>query len=196
MKRLTCGVLAFAALAAWAATTGVAQPPEGRGGRGSDRPGGSRGAGGAPPRFELGQVLPPFVRDRLELTEDQEEQLKALEKEVRAKLEKILTPEQRKKLRSVRPPMPPQGGPGGGRDAGPGGEGDGPGGRPRRPQGPPPGKDREDRPERRPDDEQARAGGIQWFTTLEAGRAEAARTGRAILLVSAAPHCAGVSGIW
>lgn len=195
MKRLTCGVLAFAALAIVAVTTGVAQPPEGRGGKG-DRPGGGRGAGGGPPRFELGQVLPPFVRDRLELSEDQEEQLRALEKEVKAKLEKLLTPEQRKKLRSVRPPMPPQGGPGGGRDAGPGEPGDRPGGRRGRPEGPPPGRDRDDRPERRPDDEQARAGGIQWFTSLEAGRAEAVRTGRAILLVSAAPHCAGVSGIW
>ncbi len=39
-------------------------------------------------------------------------------------------------------------------------------------------------------------GGVQWFATWESARAEAARTGRPILLVSAAPHCAGVSGIW
>ena len=39
-------------------------------------------------------------------------------------------------------------------------------------------------------------GGIQWFATWESAKAEAARTGRPILLVSAAPHCAGVSGIW
>ena len=57
-------------------------------------------------------------------------------------------------------------------------------------------------PERTPpapaDDDQAQApaAGIQWFPTLEAGRAEAQRTGRPILFVSAAPHCAGVSGIW
>ncbi|MEO2088976.1 MAG: hypothetical protein ABGY75_05695 [Gemmataceae bacterium] len=38
--------------------------------------------------------------------------------------------------------------------------------------------------------------GIQWFTTWESAKAEAARTGRPILLVSAAPHCGGVSGIW
>lgn len=38
--------------------------------------------------------------------------------------------------------------------------------------------------------------GVQWFTTLEAAKKEAERTGRPILLVSAAPHCGGVSGIW
>ncbi|MBY0231652.1 MAG: thioredoxin family protein [Gemmataceae bacterium] len=39
-------------------------------------------------------------------------------------------------------------------------------------------------------------GGIQWFATLESAQAEAKRTERPILLVSAAPRCAGVSGIW
>ncbi len=38
--------------------------------------------------------------------------------------------------------------------------------------------------------------GIQWFATIASGFAEAKRTGRPILLISAAPHCAGVSGIW
>jgi hypothetical protein len=38
--------------------------------------------------------------------------------------------------------------------------------------------------------------GIQWFATWESGLREAQRTGRPILLVAAAPHCAGVSGIW
>lgn len=42
----------------------------------------------------------------------------------------------------------------------------------------------------------AQSPGIQWFATWESGLAEANRTGRPILLVSAAPHCAGVSGIW
>lgn len=37
---------------------------------------------------------------------------------------------------------------------------------------------------------------IQWFATLERGLAEATRTGKPILFVSAAPHCAGVSGMW
>lgn len=38
--------------------------------------------------------------------------------------------------------------------------------------------------------------GIQWFPTWESGLREAQRTGRPILFVSAAPHCAGVSGMW
>ena len=42
----------------------------------------------------------------------------------------------------------------------------------------------------------ASSGGIQWFATWESGLREAERTGRPILLVSGAPHCAGVSGIW
>ena len=37
---------------------------------------------------------------------------------------------------------------------------------------------------------------IQWFGTLERGLAEAARTNKPILLVSGAPHCSGVPGMW
>jgi hypothetical protein len=37
---------------------------------------------------------------------------------------------------------------------------------------------------------------IQWFATLSRGLEEAKRTGKPILFVSAAPHCAGVSGMW
>lgn len=37
---------------------------------------------------------------------------------------------------------------------------------------------------------------IQWFGTLEAGLAEAARTGRPILLSAASPTCDGVPGRW
>ena len=37
---------------------------------------------------------------------------------------------------------------------------------------------------------------IQWFATLDRGLAEAKRTGKPILLVSGAPHCSGVSGMW
>lgn len=39
-------------------------------------------------------------------------------------------------------------------------------------------------------------GGIQWFAVWEQARAEASRTGRPILLFSAAPQCHGVPGIW
>src|SRR5688572_24526865 len=38
--------------------------------------------------------------------------------------------------------------------------------------------------------------GIQWFTSWQSGQREAERLNVPILLVSGAPHCAGVSGIW
>ena len=42
----------------------------------------------------------------------------------------------------------------------------------------------------------AEGASIQWYATLDRGLAEAKRTGKPILFVSAAPHCAGVSGMW
>ena len=39
-------------------------------------------------------------------------------------------------------------------------------------------------------------GGIQWFTRLKDGLAEARRTGKPILYLSAAPSCGGVPGVW
>lgn len=38
--------------------------------------------------------------------------------------------------------------------------------------------------------------GIAWFGVLADARAEAARTGKPILLHSAAPLCSGVPGMW
>jgi hypothetical protein len=37
---------------------------------------------------------------------------------------------------------------------------------------------------------------IAWFGTWEGGLAEAQRTGKPIMLVSAAPHCHQVPGVW
>jgi hypothetical protein len=76
-------------------------------------------------------LIPPFVQDKLELTDDQKKQIADLEQEVKAKLSKILTPEQMKTLEEARPPR--RGGPGGGQGQGPGGgggqgQGGGPGG--------------------------------------------------------------------
>ena len=71
--------------------------------------------------------------EHLNLTEDQQKQIVALEAEVKAKLEKILTPEQLQQLKQMRPPGRP-GGPGG--QGGPDGQG-GPGGE-GHPQRPPP----------------------------------------------------------
>jgi hypothetical protein len=45
-------------------------------------------------------------------------------------------------------------------------------------------------------DEAKNEASIQWYATLDRGLAEAKRTGKPILFVSAAPHCAGVSGMW
>jgi len=155
---MKCVLLGMTALAAGVMllTTSLAlsQPP-------SDKKKDKKG----PPPYELGKVLPPFVRDALELTEDQERAIADLEKEVRTKLMKILTKEQVARLKKLKGPK-----------------------------GPPKKKDRP------PVDQQSEgdtpAGCIQWFATWKAGLAEAQRTGKPILLVSAAPHCAGVSGIW
>jgi hypothetical protein len=42
----------------------------------------------------------------------------------------------------------------------------------------------------------SRQAGIAWFGTLKSVLTEAQRTGKPILLVSAAPHCHYISGIW
>jgi Spy/CpxP family protein refolding chaperone len=64
--------------------------------------GGPPGAGGPPP--QPGQVLPAFVRDQLKLTDDQKKELDDFQKEADAKLEKLLTDEQKKTFKE------PQGG--------------------------------------------------------------------------------------
>lgn len=90
-----------------------------------------QGGPGAPGGFHL---LPPRAQEQLQLTDDQRKQIAALESETKAKLEKILTPEQMDQLKNMRPPMR-QGGPGGppngpqmrGGPGGPGGFGGPPG---------------------------------------------------------------------
>jgi hypothetical protein len=62
-------------------------------------------------------VLPPFVRDQLDLTDEQEESLSKLDEEVRGRLESILTDEQRETLPELfrgGPGGPPEGRPRGG----------------------------------------------------------------------------------
>jgi hypothetical protein len=97
-------------------------------GRGPGGPGG-RGPGGFGPPPTPGQVLPPFLQERLKLTAEQKKQLDELQKEVETKLGKILTEEQNKQLKDMRR-MFGRGGPGGPPGRGPGGpppgEGDGP----------------------------------------------------------------------
>jgi hypothetical protein len=107
--------------------------PGGRGGPGG--PGGfGRGGFGGPP--QPGQVLPPFLRETLNLTAEQQKQVEELQKDVDARLDKILTDEQKQRLREMRGrggrPGFEGGRPGGGR---PGGDRPGRGGRPDRPGG-------------------------------------------------------------
>jgi hypothetical protein len=73
-----------------------------------------------------GQVMPARVREMLNLTAEQRTQLDELQKDVDAKLAKILTDDQKKQLEQLRERGPRQGFGGGGR--GPGGPGGGPGG--------------------------------------------------------------------
>ncbi len=37
---------------------------------------------------------------------------------------------------------------------------------------------------------------VIWYGTLDGGLSEAKRSGRPIILLSAAPHCQAVSGVW
>ena len=87
---------------------------------------------GGPNRFHL---LPPRAVERLNLTDDQKKQIAALEAETKAKLENILTPEQLKELKAMRPPNMGRGGPGMHRAPGGPGSGDN-----MPPNGPPPGE--------------------------------------------------------
>jgi hypothetical protein len=111
----------------------IAQPPPGLGGPGvgapppgGPGPGGPGGPGrrsfGPPPR--PGQILPEMLQNRLKLTDAQKVQIAKLQKEVDAKLAKILTSDQNKQLEEIKARGPGRG---------PGGPGRGPGG----PGGPP-----------------------------------------------------------
>jgi hypothetical protein len=111
--------------------------PGGFGGPGGG-PGGFGGPGGGPP--QPGQILPGMLRQRLSLTADQEKQVDALQKEVDAKLDKILTSEQKQQLKQMRDRGPGGFGPGGPPPGGPGGFGPPPDG-----DGPPPGGGRRPR---------------------------------------------------
>ena len=70
---------------------------------------GGRGPGGPP---QPGQVMPEFVQETLNLTDDQKKQVAALQKDVDGKLDKILTDEQKKQFKEMKD-NPGRGGPGG-----------------------------------------------------------------------------------
>ena len=75
----------------------------------SNPPADSQRPPGGPHRFHL---LPPPAVEALKLTPDQIKQVTDLEAEVKAKMEKILTPEQLEQLKQMRPQHHPDG-PGG-----------------------------------------------------------------------------------
>jgi Spy/CpxP family protein refolding chaperone len=110
---MVLGVTAWTAMAQDAGGS----PPAGQRPPGGEGPGAAPGGPGGPGGFHL---LPPRAAEHLNLTDDQRKQLADLEAEVKAKIEKILTPEQLQQLKQMRPPMRP-GGPGPGQH-GPGAE--------------------------------------------------------------------------
>jgi outer membrane protein assembly factor BamB len=79
-------------------------------------PGGGPGGfpGGGPGRVPQPEFMPPFIQEMLRLTADQKQQLEKLKKEADARLDKILTEEQRKQLKQMRAAAP-RGGFGGAR---------------------------------------------------------------------------------
>ncbi len=102
MKRLMLGVIALVLSVALGGSSAMSQPPGGREGR----PGRGQGAGQGPPAFELGQVLPPPLIEELELTAAQRAELDALQQDLKARLEKLLTAEQKQVIANVRPRGP------------------------------------------------------------------------------------------
>ena len=128
MRRVTKMLCAAAFLIGTAAAVATAQqppggdkkePPKGDKGRGGFGGPGGRGFGGMP---KPGQVMPDALREQLKLTDDQKKQMDDLQKEVDAKLDKILTDDQKKQLKEMRDRGPGGrgfGGPGGGKGARP-----------------------------------------------------------------------------
>jgi hypothetical protein len=139
VKRLR-SIVAVVGLLLLAGGTLFSQPPEDRDPRGG-RPAGRREgppSGGRPGPWEPGKIMPPHVRDGLKLSTDQQRQIAELEKEVKERILKILTDDQKKQLKDLRSPGPPPG------------DRSGP---PRRGRPAPPDRD-EDRPPPRDDSEQ------------------------------------------
>ena len=185
----TLGLICFMGLSVWS------QPQDGKGGPGKDGgkdfkkgPGGDKK--GPSMGFELGKVLPPHIADTLELSDNQLKQIADLEKEVTTKLTKILTAGQVKKVEASRGLGKMDGKEGKGKE---GKDKDGKGDKGK--EGAAPDK-KSSQPRPAMDSKLQKPSQIQWYASLDRGLKEAQRTGLPILLLSAAPHCAGVSGTW
>lgn len=107
MKRVRAGALGLGAVLVCALGAAYQPPPDQDGpgrGRREGSPPGQNGElprpprpPGPPGRFEPGHIMPQKIRDRLDLTDEQDQQVDQLEKEVKDKLMKILTTEQKEK---------------------------------------------------------------------------------------------------
>ena len=75
--------------------TDYSTPPQGKGGKSGK---GSKGGPGGGLH-----LLPPRMADQLNLSDDQKNQIAALETEMKTRLEKILLPDQMEKLKQDRP---------------------------------------------------------------------------------------------
>ena len=108
MRRIALGVLAFGCGTILMMSTAISQPPRGKGDKD-----GKQGKFG-PPRFELGQVFPPPLLEELNLTPEQEKELESIKQDLKTKLDKLLTADQKKIVENFRPRGPRGfGGPGG-----------------------------------------------------------------------------------
>lgn len=95
------------------------------------QPGGFPGGFPGGPAPQQGQILPNTIQDQLKLSAEQKKEVEALQKELDARLAKILTAEQNKSLKEIRsrpPGFGPGFGPPGGGFGPPGGGFGGPGG--------------------------------------------------------------------
>ena len=106
MKQSIIAMLGVGALAV-AFLTGMAEQPDKEKGPKKGPPPEKKG-------WEPGKIIPPHIRDGLELTEEQERKIADLEKEVRGKLLSIFTEEQKRRLQELNdkgPKGPPKDGP-------------------------------------------------------------------------------------
>ena len=122
MNRIVFGIVAFLGGVALISAPAISQPPMGKDGKDAKGKDGKDGKGG-PPRYELGQVFPPPLLEELNLTATQQKELEKIQADLKTKLGKLLTDDQKKTCENFRPRGP--GGPGG-----PGGEKGGKGGDP------------------------------------------------------------------
>ncbi len=97
-------------------SSALGQSRGGFGGPPGGGPGGGPGGMGGPPM--PGQVLPPFLQEVLQLSAEQRNELGELQKDVDARLAKILTEQQRRQLQQMRERAQGAGGPPFGGEAG------------------------------------------------------------------------------